>query len=355
MTDCPVCQRETPPIKIGGLTYCSVCGTATGAAVAPRRLSLDLSPRPHAAVVRPAAVETPKPHGTSAAALHGRVKPSQVLDLRHAAPIKPAVHHAAHDVPAAAPQSTTHERQLAHLNERLAKAKEIQRSAHIGKFRTDRVTEPAPKVTALIPTTPLPERTHTHPRPVDQLPAHAETQHAAMAKLPHHHVEPAAPRVAGKPRRHLHLTPQHGRALATVSAVALMSGYIWLQNYPKLALQNASNQAGLTATLPSYLPSSYSLGGTDTRPGLVTLSFKSPSATEPLKIAQHATTWDSSSLLDNFVARNSDDYSTVQSQGLTIFLFNNNQAAWVNHGIWYSIEGASRLSREQILKIAYSL
>jgi hypothetical protein len=340
MTDCPVCQRETPPIKIGGQIYCSVCGTATGATVAPRRLSLDLSPRAHAAVARPAA-PAPQPHGTSAAALHGRVKPSQVLDLRHAAPMKPAVHHAAHDVPAAAPLSTTHERQLAHLNERLAKAKQVERSAHIGKFRTDHVTEPAPKPALLIPTTPLP--------------AHVETQHAAMANLPRAQVEPAAPRVAGKPRRHLHLTPQHGRALATVSAVALMSGYIWLQNYPKLALQNASNQAGLTATLPSYLPSSYSLNGTDTRPGLVTLSFKSPSATEPLKIAQHATTWDSSSLLDNFVARHTDDYSTVQSQGLTIFLFNNNQAAWVNHGIWYSIEGASRLSREQILKIAYSL
>ena len=134
-----------------------------------------------------------------------------------------------------------------------------------------------------------------------------------------------------------------------------MGGYIWMSNYPKFALQNASNQAGLSASLPGYLPSSYTLSNTETRPGLVTLNFSSPSSTEPLKIAQHRTSWDSRSLLDNFVTRTTDDYSTVQSQGLTIYLFNNNQAAWVNRGIMYSIEGSSRLSREQILKIAYSL
>jgi hypothetical protein len=94
---------------------------------------------------------------------------------------------------------------------------------------------------------------------------------------------------------------------------------------------------------------------TETTPGLVTLSFNSPSATETLKIAQAKTDWDSSSLLDNFIIKNTDDYTTVQGQGLTIYLWGNNQAAWVNHGVRYSIEGAARLSREQILKIAYSL
>jgi hypothetical protein len=134
-----------------------------------------------------------------------------------------------------------------------------------------------------------------------------------------------------------------------------MGGYIWLHNYPKLALQNASNQAGVSASLPGFLPSSYNLATTSTAPGLVTLSFTSPSLPDVLKIAQHRTTWDSSSLLDNVVAKQADDYSAVHGQGLTIYLFGQNQAAWVNHGIWYSIEGASKLSREQILRIAYSL
>jgi hypothetical protein len=103
------------------------------------------------------------------------------------------------------------------------------------------------------------------------------------------------------------------------------------------------------------MPSSYTLAHTNTAPGLVTLQFKSPSASEPLKIAQARTNWDSSSLLDNYVIKNTDDYATVQGQGLTIYLFGHDKATWVNHGVHYSIEGAARLSREQILKIAYSL
>lgn len=168
-------------------------------------------------------------------------------------------------------------------------------------------------------------------------------------------VTPAKATASPSMRPHLDLSPHNSRNLATAAAVVLMGGYIWLQNYPKLALQSANNKAGLSASMPSFLPSSYNLKTTDTSPGLVTLNFTSPSASEALKIAQARTTWDSSSLLDNFVAKNTDDYATVQGQGLTIYLFNNNHVTWVNHGIWYSIEGASRLSREQILKIAYSL
>ena len=143
--------------------------------------------------------------------------------------------------------------------------------------------------------------------------------------------------------------------MAITAAVVIMAGYVWLQNYPKLAIQTANSKAGVTASLPAYIPSSYNLDRTDTAPGLVTLNFSSPSSPETLKIAQHRTSWDSTSLLDNFVVKNTDDYASVQGQGLTVYLFNNNEATWVNHGIWYSIEGASRLSREQILKIAYSL
>jgi hypothetical protein len=182
------------------------------------------------------------------------------------------------------------------------------------------------------------------------MPHLAATQHAAMAQL-----SGVAPSTAPAWQPHLRTSSGSGRVLTVLAAFALMAGYVWLQNYPKLALQSANNRAGLEASLPGYIPSSYNLAHTDTSPGLVTLNFTSPSATENLTIAQHRTTWDSSSLLDNFVAKKADDYATFQGQGLTIYLYGPNKATWVNHGIWYSIEGAARLSREQILKIAYSL
>jgi hypothetical protein len=177
-----------------------------------------------------------------------------------------------------------------------------------------------------------------------------------MAKLPHT-APPPAPRVAPV-RRRLNgpvLNARTSRTLAVAASILIMGGYVWLANYPKLALSNANQEAGIQANLPSYLPSSYGLRDTTVKPGSITLSFHSPGATEPLKIAQTRTSWDSNSLLDNYVAKKTDGYATVQSQGLTIYLYDNNHATWVNHGIWYSIEGASRLSREQILKIAYSL
>lgn len=370
MNNCPVCQRDTSPVKIGGQIYCSICGTPAPfqeklVTDSPKRLSLDLSPRSHTAVNRPAATSsspavTPArdAHGSAAGDLHRRVKPSRVLDLREPSRGTPApeILTVPNHTPAAPPSSTTHERHLAHFTDRLEKAKQISLSPQIGKFSGPRLeSRPAALSQAAAPA--------QRSEPEIELPKLATTHHEAMTKLPL--TEPVNTKTPHRPvrsgsrthswRPHLSLSPNTNRTLAIAAAVTIMSGYIWLQNYPKLALQNASNAAGIAASMPGYLPSSYNLKATSTSPGLVTLNFTSPSTSEALKIDQHRTTWDSSSLLDNFVAKNTDDYATVQGQGLTIYLFNNNQATWVNHGIWYSIAGAGRLSREQILKIAYSL
>jgi hypothetical protein len=331
---------------------------------------------------------------TPADALHRRVSPAHVIDLREGGAISmgasitrvPPSHNMAVTHPPnhthATPPSSAHERHIRRFSDRFERARKMSRSAQISKWGTDsfgNIQDPdkmydkfgnptlhtlthegaaaphaqavhaAPHHPPLAPSAALPEMPHL-----------AATQHEAMTQLPKT-TPPATPAPAPGPaavqnewRPHLGLSP-HRSTLATVAAVAVMGGYIWLQNYPKLAIQAADSKAGVAATLPGYVPSSYNLDHTDSTSGLVTLNFTSPSVPDTLKIAEHRTTWDSSSLLDNYVAKHTDDYGTVQGQGLTIYLFNNNQAAWVNHGIWYSIEGASRLSREQILKIAFSL
>ncbi len=389
-----MCQRETPPVKIGGQVYCSVCGTALTSSdgnppAAARRVSLDLSPRSRTNATRqtppPATPNSPAapspapapshPHGHNAAAVHQRAKPSQILDLRGAPahPVeRPAVTTAPNHVPAAPPAST-HERHFAHVNARLEAAKQVGRSPHIQKFGGGRLAEPINHAEPPAASAHGPAHTHDshsvnyaglaqqaapaheHTR---ELPAQAATRHEAMTRLtPLPPAETPSPKSSSVNawRPHLGLSPHAGRNTATIAAVAVITGYIWLQNYPKLALQSANTKAGISASLPAFMPSSYNLTRTDASPGLITLDFTSPSSSSPLTIAQHRTTWDSSSLLDNFVAKNTDDYATVQGQGLTIYLWGNDHATWVNHGLWYSIEGASRLSREQILKIAYSL
>ena len=331
----------------------------------------------------------------TASNLHSRTNPSgHVLDLRagsgasssiaHALPTDTIAHQTNH-TPAPAPHTAVHERHIASFTDRFERARNFSKSAQISKFGTDRfgnIQDPHkmydkfgnPTLATLTSTSmagtssaaaaPMPDH-HAAIVPasrVPEMPHLAATQHAAMSHMvaaapamTPAMTAPSGPTPSGRPSLNLGLSPGNRRFAATAAAVAVMAGYVWFQNYPKMALQNASNQAGISASLPGYIPSSYQLTHTDIHPGLITLSFASPSVPEQLTIAQHRTTWDSRSLLDNFVAKNADDYATFSGQGLTIYLFGANNATWVNHGVWYSIEGASRLSRDQILKIAYSL
>lgn len=378
--NCSVCHNEAAPIKIKGENYCSNCGNKL--ATPPRRIT-DLAPAKPTVVTPTATTSKPVVRAVApkpAAALHNPTKASHVIDLRANATTPansvPAVQQAANHIAAAPPKTTKRERNNASASARLDEAKKIGRSSLVSRFAgaimpSSLATTPPPTATKPPVTNtaapvgnPAPARSASSPSN-RELPTHVAAQHQVMSRLAPSSATTtstaassaaaATPALRPKAAFRFQITPTTSRVLAIGAAITIMSGYIWLENYPKFALQTASNRAGLTASLPGFVPSSYNLVNTETTPGLVTLSFNSPSATETLKIAQAKTDWDSSSLLDNFVIKNTDDYTTIQGQGLTIYLWGNNQAAWVNHGIRYSIEGAARLSREQILKIAYSL
>jgi hypothetical protein len=279
---------------------------------------------------------TPKKRAAPSAAAKWNERPQTATPA-------PTMHPAAAQVtprpgPAAAPHAAAKEVHFNRFEDRFKRAKGVPRSQHISKF-----------VSQFSPVAPKAEEG----KPAAELPAAVATQHQAMARL-------AQPLPAASPRgslapASLRLGSRLGQYGAVAAVVAVMGGYIWLQNAPKLSIQSASGRAGVTASLPGYVPSSYHLAATATTPGLVTLRFTSPSAADALTVQQHRTTWDSKSLLDQFVASKSPEYTAVEGQGLTIYLYGQNQATWVNHGVWYSIEGATRLSREQILKVAYSL
>ena len=297
---------------------------------------------------------------TSATDVHrSRTGRPAVLDLRPGNGQTP--------VPPAAPNAVVDPNRHSNLHQtRLAQAKATPRSPLVAKFALS--TEQPEPIVPITPVTapPAPAETATKNEPITASTSPAVTIPPAGSSIqpdpvPPVMAEPSADADAAESsaeptwRPHLGLAPRSGRIATGLTAVAIFAGYIWLHNYPKLALDAANSRAGIEAVLPSYMPANYNLSNTSTGPGLITFDFTNPNLNEVLKIAQARTSWDSHSLLDNFVAKQTDSYATVQGQGLTIFIFNQNEATWVNHGLWYRIEGASKLSREQILQIAYSL
>jgi hypothetical protein len=285
--------------------------------------------------------------GTTARSLHAKqvVGHGRSMDLTRSAkkalPLPEAVvspqirKKAVLNTPAPPPRHHIHE--VIAVHERIERARSVPKSEHISRFggpETRLVEQPIQSA--------QPESIEAlHPATI---PSSAFTAHMSLKAL----TPPTATPV-------LRPGPKWQQIAGVTGAIAIMAGYVWLQNYPKLTIQAAASRAGVAATNPSYLPSSYSLADTDASPGLLTLGFKSPSQPTELTIAQQKTTWDTRSLLDNYVASADANFTSVSGQGLTIYMFNNNQAAWVNHGIWYTVKGTARLGRDQILKIAYGL
>lgn len=393
---CSSCHQETTLVRVGSSDYCRRCqarqtGTPTPAATAPASRSMDIRPQKRATAATSLHSRTTTPGGhrvldlRQAANSHDHTEsahPHSLAEARTAAIANQPAVVPVHESAASAPKITAHRDKVAHHQERYERAKEISRSQHIAKFghhlsasTPEPASTTAAEATEVATASALPANPATEPfarfedrfadhfapshepaaQPETELPAHVATHHEAMRRLaPAPHATANTHSNGNAPWRNLS-GPRTSQVMAVAAIVAIMGGYIWLQNYPKLAIKSASQQAGIQASLPGYVPSSYSLDNTDTKPGLITFSFKSPSQGEALTIAQKRTAWDSSSLLDNYIAKQAANYSAVEGQGLTIYLYGQNQAAWINHGVLYQISGAGRLSRDQVLKIAYSL
>jgi Domain of unknown function (DUF4367) len=152
---------------------------------------------------------------------------------------------------------------------------------------------------------------------------------------------------------------RHPRALSIVSIsiiVAIVGSYITYVNLPSLSVKVAAAQAGIDASYPEYRPDGYSIDGPVTfSDGQVSIHFVANTGSSTFTIKQSQSSWDSSAVLDNVVREKvGEKYITSQERGLTIYTYNGN-AAWVNAGILYTIEGDAPLSGEQIRRIATSL
>lgn len=233
----------------------------------------------------------------------------------------------------------------------------VTRSPHISKFARDPQMKVAKRA---VPTDIAPVH---HPIVAK---AHAVTAVAHAAKAPTSH--PTSRDIkhaelgkalanAGGPSRHVKQPRRRAFHVAAASlGLLLITGYFTYLNMPNLSVRVAAAQAGIDATFPEYRPVGYRLDGPVAyQSGEVSMRFASNSAPIAFSLNQAKSSWDSAALLEKYVnPRSKGNYATYSDAGLTVYTYGTD-AAWVNGGILYTVEGNALLSNEQIRRLATSM
>lgn len=140
----------------------------------------------------------------------------------------------------------------------------------------------------------------------------------------------------------------------TVIGLALLGVFLWQVNASDIQVKLASLRAGLTASVPGFVPGGWS-GAQSLKASEGGVSYELVKDGKTLKIEQQKSDWDSQAVLEQYVLRRSTDYLALQSQGLTIYMFGDNQAAWVNQGTFYTLSGDHGIEQDDIIRMATSL
>jgi hypothetical protein len=156
-----------------------------------------------------------------------------------------------------------------------------------------------------------------------------------------------------------HRSARRSKQIMSFGAVALsvlvIAGFVALQNQANLTIRYASHKAGITASLPNYRPIGFSVGKFKYSSGTVAVQYQNQSSGQKFMLTQTASNWDSQALKDNFVATVGKNYQVVQSAGRTIYTYGDNNATWVNGGIWYKIDSAGSLTSVELVDLATSM
>jgi hypothetical protein len=141
----------------------------------------------------------------------------------------------------------------------------------------------------------------------------------------------------------------------TVLIILGVAGLFFYKNSPSLQVGYASMRSGIHAQMPGYLPVGYTFASPIAfQRNSVTIAFTSPTKTTSWELNETGSTWDSTTLLDNFIVPLNIGYRTALEAGRTIYTYGPGNATWVNGGIWYRISGSADLSSDQLVAIATS-
>lgn len=329
-------------IIINGKVYDAVSGLPVAAPdpVAPQKRKIVTNPGHAFSDIGPSVAVRTAPagrQGTKAASIHQTVKKSQTLRRDGVKAPMPESH------------SLRRKPQLGH----------VAKSPHISKFGThakpvemkvSKKVEEKPVVSHVVTRA---QQTVAKPSAPERLSSRALKEKLIAERLAE--VNTDAP--TQKVRRSLFSArPRLVSMLTACFALVILGAYLTYLNMPNLSVRVAASQAGIAATFPEYRPDGYRFAGPVAfAPGQVSMTFKANGGSHSYTITEQSSSWDSQAVYDNLVAKASDGgYITNSQQGLTVYTYDNN-AAWVNGGILYTVDGDAPLSNEQLLNIAGSL
>lgn len=144
-------------------------------------------------------------------------------------------------------------------------------------------------------------------------------------------------------------------ALMTAPVVIVALLIIGSRSVTDLQLRVASAKAGFSTSLPAYHPAGYSLGQLSYNSGIFASEYHTNGSTESYTVTQKKTSWDSQTLLDNYVLTTAARYQIVQLGTRTVYLYNDGNATWINGNIWYQLNSDGSLNESQIINVVNSL
>ena len=152
--------------------------------------------------------------------------------------------------------------------------------------------------------------------------------------------------------------PVHHRLptiLAVSLAVVVLAGIIAYQFRPAITLRFANAKAGFHTVMPNWTPSGFGVANFQYEPGSVSVNYARSGTSRHYTFSQSSSKLNSQTLLDTTVAPADHAYQTLQNGGRTIYIYGNNNAAWVDSGRLYKITSDGNLSTSDILSIATSV
>lgn len=352
--------KSTQIIEINGKKYDAHTGRLVSGAASniskPKRPASQIATKPTAA-----GADIKRTTPAVARQVHKRTQRSQTL-MRSAVkrPVRsPAVktaHSKSHPEQKQTAAPTAVSPLTKHMDlSRIKRAEAVKRSNLVSKFGSNGVKKQHPLESSFNAVSVAPMEVRPAPKSLsteNKSRVHTVLENGLKQAESHKQSYPHAKR-SHKPKTKKSKLVSYG---ASALAFVLLTGFIAYQNIPNLSMRYASTRSGVSASLPGYQPSGFSLNrNIEYNPGQITLEFSSNSDDREFRITQRETSWNSESLYSNYVLAKSDQVQKYEDKGRTIYLYGDNNATWVNGGIWYDINGDSQLNSDQLIRIATSM